>query len=641
MSARKSSHRPGPARPENEAWCRTILETLPAPVYTTDATGHITWFNRAAAELWGREPELGKDRWCDPCKMLRPDGSPLPPEETPMAVTLREGRAAHGQRIVLERADGTRRHVQPHPQPLLDDKGAVAGAFNVLIDVTHLEEAVQSQRRLALIVESSDDAIVSKDLNGVITSWNDGAHRLFGYTADEVIGKPITIIIPPGRLDEEPRVLARIRAGEKVDHYETIRRRKDGSLVDISLTVSPIVDGQGRIIGASKIARDISDRRAAERLLKEQSSRKDEFLATLAHELRNPLAPLANGLQLLHLSRDDQASADAVVEAMERQLSHLSRLVDDLMEVSRITRGRITLRKEPLRICEIARHAVDTVKPLIELHRHRLELSFAADTLWVDGDATRLSQVIGNLLTNAAKFTPPGGTIRLGVERENGLAVISVKDNGVGIPPEQLPGVFNMFTQLKCELEGASGGLGIGLALVRQLVALHGGTVAARSEGAGRGSEFIVRLPLMAEAPQGVEVAPRRPLPAAFVPQRVLVVDDNRDAAETLAMLLRTLGHDVHLAHNGADALARARAVKPEIVLLDLGMPGMDGYEVASRLRRQPWGKAMRVVAMTGWGQESDRARTAASGFDRHLIKPVAFDSLQEVLAGSKSATRH
>lgn len=487
----------------------------------------------------------------------------------------------------------------------------------------------EARARLAAIVESSDDAIISKDLNSIITSWNAGARQLFGYTADEAIGRPVTMLMPPEKVNEEPGILERIRRGERIDHYETIRRRKDGSDVEISLTVSPILNDDGRVVGASKIARDITDRKRAERALLEADRQKNEFLATLAHELRNPLAPIRNALHVLRLAQGDSAAVERVQEMMERQVNHLVRLVDDLLELSRITTGKIELRREAVEVAAVVRTAIETSRPWIDAGGHQFAATIPPQPLFVHADPVRLSQSIANLLNNAAKYTDHGGSIQLQVRRENGDVVIAVRDTGIGIAAEMLPKVLEMFTQAERGRRHANDGLGIGLALVKRLIELHGGTVTASSAGEGLGSEFTLRLPLCSSPP----TAPAADHPGAGARRRILIVDDNRDAALSLAMLLRVLGNDVETAFDGNAALIAVSAFRPSVVLLDLGMPDMNGYEVARRMRELPGFSAVTLVALTGWGQEEDRRRTHEAGFQRHLVKPVQLDALQAVLA--------
>jgi CheY-like chemotaxis protein/anti-sigma regulatory factor (Ser/Thr protein kinase) len=335
----------------------------------------------------------------------------------------------------------------------------------------------------------------------------------------------------------------------------------------------------------------------------------------------------------LRLSTQEEATPlERVAEMLERQVNHMVRLVDDLLEVSRITRGKIELRKEPIEVAAIVRSAVETSRPLIEAARHQLALSIPPEPLTLEGDHVRLAQVFANLLNNAAKYTEPGGQIWLSVRRAGDQVVISVRDTGVGIAPHMLSHVFEMFTQIDRDAGRAQGGLGIGLTLVKNLVELHGGTVQAFSDGAGCGSEFVVRLPLLVRRVQPNLRGPERRPAGVLPPRRVLVVDDNRDAAQSLAMLLSLLGAEVHVAFNGPEALDALAGYKPDVVLLDIGMPGMDGHEVARRIRQHPEYRDVTLIALTGWGQEEDRRRSRSAGFDHHLIKPADINALQTLL---------
>lgn len=495
------------------------------------------------------------------------------------------------------------------------------------------ERHFHTQALLASIVASSDDAIVSKSLEGTILSWNAGAERLFGYSADEVLGQSIMLLIPPERRDEELAILERLRHGERIQNFETVRVAKNGRRLEISLTVSPIRDAGGAVIGASKVARDITPRKEAEAALREADRRKDEFLATLAHELRNPLAPIRNSLHILRLAGSLSPSADPVCEMMERQVNHMVRLVDDLMEVSRISRGKIELRRDQIELAAVIRSAVETSKPLIESAGHQLSVSLPKEPVFLDGDLVRLSQVFANLLNNAAKYTDGGGQIAIAARTEGSQVVVSVRDNGIGIAPEMLPRVFEMFTQIDRAAGRAQGGLGIGLSLVRALLEMHGGAIDARSNGPGQGSEFIVRLPLVTVS-QHVDLALTERGPLAAVPaRRVLVVDDNRDAADSLGMLLRCLGAHVQTVYDGRAALEMIEVFRPAVVFLDIGMPGMDGHEVARRIQQTTGAANITLIALTGLGQEEDRRRTRAAGFDHHLIKPTDLNALQALLA--------
>jgi PAS domain S-box-containing protein len=798
--------------------------------------------------------------------------------------------------------------------------------------------AAAARRYLAAIVEGSEDAIVSKDLDGTITSWNAAAERLYGYPAAEVVGKPFSVLVPADRTPEVDEMARRLRRGERADHFETVRRRKDGALVPVSVSYSPIRDADGHLIGTAVVTRDVTEQRRALAALKasearfaalfhnapaivflkdpagvylmvnrrcaenvglsveqnlgktdhelfpravadafrrddqevlrtgqvrtfeetfevrgrrftyltskfplpgesgrpigvcgiaiditdrkrdaintrflagasavlaaltdeasalqkvatlavphfadwcavdmagpdgsirrvavahvdpqkvrlaheitdrwppdpdaphgvpeilrtgrsqivsditdqilsasirdpeilvllrklglrsyigvplavrgktlgaitfvaaesgrrydktdldaaedlarraavaienaqlyqavrEADKRKDEFLATLAHELRNPLAPLRNSLYLLKTAGASGPPLDRALALMGRQVDLLTRLVDDLLDVSRVMRGKIELRAEPVDVGAIAARAVETAQPLLDARRHKLTVAVPDRPVRVQADPVRLAQVIGNLLTNAAKYTEPGGDIRLAVEQADGQAVVRVRDTGIGIAADVLPKVFELFFQADTSAGGTQGGLGIGLTLVRSLVELHGGMVEAHSAGPGRGSTFVVRLPVLKwEEGGGRRDENKTSLASSLIPhpsslsKRVLVVDDHADAADSLAVLLRMEGHDVRVARNGPAAVEAAQADPPDVVLLDLGMPGMDGFEVARRLRQGPAAKTF-IAALTGWGQEEDRRRTREAGFDHHLVKPADPDDLRELLA--------
>ena len=374
----------------------------------------------------------------------------------------------------------------------------------------------------------------------------------------------------------------------------------------------------------------LAERLRNEQELRSADRRKDEFLATLGHELRNPLAPILNSVEILKLSGafDDARTAQACA-VMERQVHHLNRLVDDLLEVSRITRGIIEVKKEPLDLAAIVRAAIETSRPILEGLRHELVVDLDAEEIIVGGDPVRLTQVFANLLNNAAKYTNHGGRITVTTRREGAEAVVSVQDNGIGIAPHLLSHVFDMFMQVDRSTRRAQGGLGIGLTLVRSLVAMHGGSVEAKSEGPGRGSEFIVRLPvLVAEMAATRRSRPAEPLPA----RRIMIVDDSRDGGESLSVLLRVLGAEVCLVHSGKDALDALDPFRPDVILLDIGMPGMDGYEVARRIRANPDHRRVSLIALTGWGQDEDRQRSAAAGFDHHLVKPADIEQLRQLL---------
>ncbi len=507
---------------------------------------------------------------------------------------------------------------------------AVRGALRARERQYELRDRYAVQSLLAAIVESSDDAMIAKGLDGTILSWNAGAQRIFGYTPEEAVGRSITMLIPPERLSEETTIIESIKRGEPLDHFETVRMTKSGRRLDISLTVSPIRDASNRIIGASKVARDITAQKRAEQALRDADRRKDEFLATLAHELRNPLAPIRNSLALLELSGKDDPTIDHVRGVMERQVNHMVRLVDDLMEVSRITRGRIALRKERVNLADVVCGAVETSQPLIEAAGLVLTIDIR-EPIMLDADPVRLTQIVANLLNNAAKFSEAGGEIVLSARRDGGTAVLTVRDSGIGIHTDMLPRVFDMFTQVHGDHRGSQSGLGIGLTLVRGLIQLHGGTVTATSDGPGKGSEFTCVLPLAEAAEAGSAPGAKGASPME-IPVRILVVDDNRDAADSMGMLLESVGADVSVVHDGPAALDAIERLHPAVVLLDLGMPGMDGYEVARRVRQSAAFEDVILVALTGWGQEEDRRRSHRAGFDHHLTKPARIEALQAIM---------
>jgi two-component system CheB/CheR fusion protein len=539
------------------------------------------------------------------------------------------------ERVSIElrclRRDGTAIWVHLTVAADRDAAGRAAHLIATVEDIDHRRRLDEAARRLAAIVESSDDAIIAKDLHGIVTAWNQGAEALFGYGAQEMLGRPISILIPDDRADEEPKILEAICRGEKVLHYETVRRRKDGRQIQVSLTVSPILDFAGRIVGASKIAHDISARKDAEEAIRAADRQKDEFLATLSHELRNPLAPIRNAMQVMWFATDRKILEEAH-SMVERQLNQLVHLVDDLLDVNRVIRGTLVLRKEPVELSTIVHSAVETVGPLIGSGRHELTVVLPPHPVILDVDPLRLVQALQNLLTNASKYTPRGGRIEISAMQQDGEAVIRVTDNGIGIPPDMLNKIFGMFTRIDSGLEQAQGGLGVGLTLVRQMIELHGGSVEARSEGLGCGSQFVVRLPVSTRVESAragdAAVAPGNPR------RRILVVDDNRDSADSSAMMLELMGHETTRAYDGIEALEAAAAFRPEVILLDIGLPQMSGHEVAARIRAQPWGAGIILIAVTGWGQEKDRHQSRESGFDHHLVKPIDTVELVQLLAG-------
>jgi len=517
------------------------------------------------------------------------------------------------------------------------------GGMRDKITVLHRDEkltpaAADEAVLLAAIVESCEDSILSKALDGRILSWNAAAERTFGYTAEEAIGQPITLIVPPELHAEEYDLLEKLRRGERIRHFETTRLAKGGRRVPISLSVSPVRNSRGEIVAAANVSRDISQWKAteealrrSEEALREEHRRKDNFLATLAHELRNPLAPIRYAVAASRKPGLSEEKREQGREIIERQLEHMSRLLDDLLDIARVLHNMLALKKHRVELASVIGAAIETARPKIDAKGHELLLDLPPQPVELDADPVRLAQVFTNLLINAAKYTSPGGRIELRARREHGNLVVSVRDNGIGIAPEVIPKLFTLFSQVNTALERSEGGLGIGLALVRGLVELHGGTVEARSAGLGQGSEFVVSLPVVAPMRERAARSTARPgEPAPSL--RVLVADDNRDGADSCATLLELSGHTVFTAYNGREAFEAAEQLRPDVALLDIGMPELNGYEVAHKIRGQRWGSSIVLIAITGWGQEEDRRNALAAGFDHHLAKPIDPNQLDAVL---------
>ncbi len=891
---------------EQRELLRVTLRSIGDAVITTDTEGRITYLNAVAETLtgWSQEETIGLP--LEAVFQIVNESTRLP-AESPAARALREGVVVGlANHTVLVRKDGVECPIDDSAAPIRDEDGRTSGCVLIFRDVTAQRQQDQARagqlmtaRLLASIIESSDDAIISKSLDGMIQSWNAAAEQLFGFTAAQAVGRHISMVIPPERLGEEDRIIASLRAGQRIEHFETERLRSDGRRILVSLTISPVKDDAGNVVGASKIVRDVTRQRQAEQRerdllaetaaanakfqaffeqgslfagimhvdgtlveanrlsweacgftkeqaigkpfwdgpwwspskelteriraatakaasgeifreempyfvgdgsqrladvtiqpikddkgrvlfvaptgiditdrklaeaerqkfvtlietstdfigmwnlngvpffvnraglkmvglddvdearrtpvtsfffpedqariaeeflpsvlkaghgeievrfrhfktgqarwmaykvvtlpddaggpvafatvsqdfterkrleddlrrlaadLAEADRRKNEFLAMLAHELRNPLAPISNAARALRLGGSGDEAARSASEMLERQVGQMARLVDDLLDMSRVTRGKIELRKERVELSLIVNQAVEAARPLCKSLDHQLSVSLPRHAVYLDADATRLAQVIGNLLNNACKFTDRGGHVQIIVEQDDDRSVtIRVLDNGIGIAADQLPRLFDMFAQVDTSLERSRGGLGIGLTLVKTLAEMHEGSVEARSEGLGRGSEFVVRLPVLKDAAPSV---PQEEITApAMAGRRILIVDDNQDGAESLAMLLDLCGHETHQAHDGLGALDAAERLRPDVVLLDIGLPRLNGYEVCRRIRQEPWGRHMVLVALTGWGQEDDRHRSREAGFNAHVVKPVDHNELMKLIA--------
>jgi PAS domain S-box-containing protein len=786
---------------------RVTLSSIGDGVIVTDDQARITFMNGEAETLtgWTRDDAIGQ-----PLEHVFRIVNELTRQEVenPVTKVLRERRVVGlANHTVLIARDGTERAIDDSAAPIQSSHEHFSGVVLVFRDVTSKRASEIAKARLAAIIDSSEDAIVGQSLDAVVTDWNAGAERLFGFTPDEAIGRPaFETFVPPDRKQELLDVLDRVQRGERIEHFETVRQHKDGRRLNISIGVSPIQDVGGELLGISAIDRDISDRKRLEqslrflangskslaslvdyrstlqkvarlavpdfadwcavdlsgtngklervavahvdpdrvqlateiherypptpgatrgtmrvmltgepelipdidesllresardeahlRLLKdlnlrsymclalktkqktlgaitfvfaesgrrygeddlamaqdfahratvaienarlyhelrEADRRKDEFLAMLAHELRNPLMPIQTGLDVLAMELSEPHDA---LQVMKQQVEHLIRLVDDLLDVSRIMRGRIELRTQPVSVQTVVRQSVNAVKSNFESRSQQLVVQMHEQELWLKADAVRLVQVLENLLTNASKYTDPGGRIELSVEAGDGQVAIRVRDNGSGLDPDILPKVFELFSQSPRTLDRSQGGLGIGLTLVRNLVNMHHGSVTAESPGIGQGSTFTVTLPVSEPTS-----APSPPVPAPSEQSgscRILVVDDNAGAARMLALLLsRLAAHQVTTAHDGEAALSIIEQFRPEMILLDIGLPGMNGYEVAHAIRQDERFQHTLLVALTGYGQLEDRRRSKDAGFDEHLVKPPTLEDIKKLFVHPK-----
>ena len=629
---------------------RVTLRSIGDAVITTDTEAHITYINGVGESLtgWSHEDALGQplDRVFHIVNEVT-----RKPVENPATRALREGVVVGlANHTILIKKDGTECPIDDSAAPIRNEEGHVSGCVLIFRDVTaqrlgERDRASQlhTARLLAAIVESSNDAIIGKSLDGIIQSWNAAAEQLFGYTAEEAIGQHISLVIPPERLSEEDQIITKLKMGTRIEHFETERLRRDGQHIVVSLTISPIKDDSGNVIGASKIVRDVTQQKQlADNLrrlaadLSDADRRKNEFLATLAHELRNPLAPMSNMLEVLKRSDADDEVIKRAHETIERQLGQMVRLVDDLLDLNRITHDRLELRRNEVELSSVIQQAVEVARPLIDSAGHHLTVDLPDEPVYLYADRARLAQLFGNLLNNSCKYTRPLGKLSLSAKRVGDEIVVAVKDNGAGIPPDKLESIFDMFMQVDRTSDRSQGGLGIGLTLVKRLTQMHGGSIEARSDGEGKGSEFIVRLPVVSRPAVAAERG-RDDDSASQLQRRVLIVDDNHDSADSLAMLLEITGNKTYLAHDGIEAVEAIEKHRPEVVLLDIGLPGLDGHEVCRRVREQPWGKNVVMIALTGWGQEDDRRKSEEAGFNGHLVKPVDYDMLLELLESATS----
>jgi PAS domain S-box-containing protein len=637
-------NRPSAVR-ETEERMRSVVNHVVDGIISIDEAGKITTFNPAAERIFGYEADavIGRN-----VNILMPE--PYHGEHDGyIANYLRTGEAkiiGTGREVTGQRKDGS-----TFPMELaisvftLNERPHFTGIVRDITERKHAEEELkQAEERMRSVVNHVIDGIITIDEQGKIASFNPAAEKLFGYAKSEVMGHNVNILMPePYHGEHDGYVANYLRTGEaKIIGIgrEVVGRRKDGSTFPMELAVSAFHIGSRRFF--TGIVRDITERKRLEQELRrrvdelaEADRQKNEFLAMLAHELRNPLAPICNALHLMKMPGAESPLIDEARAMMERQTHQLVRLVDDLLDVSRIIRGNIELRKEHLDVAAAVTRAIETAHPVIDAHGHQLNVSLPDRPVYVEGDLIRLAQVIANLLTNAAKYTETAGRIRLAVERDNGHAIVRVSDSGVGIPAELLPRIFDVFVQGDRSLARSQGGLGIGLTLVKRLVEMHDGTIAVSSAGLGQGSEFVIRLPALVADISSSDKHRDKVMPRVTdaLRRRVLVVDDNVDAAKSIAMILNLSGYDVHCVHDGPSALQAAQAYRPDVVVLDIGLPGMSGYEVAQHLRATPEFKLTPLVAVTGYGQDEDRRRSKEVGIDHHLTKPVDANALQDFVA--------
>jgi PAS domain S-box-containing protein len=627
---------------ESEERFRLLVESVKDyAIFMLDPHGIVSSWNAGAEQIKGFRADeiIGKHF----SRFYPPEAIATGFPETELKTAAAVGRFEDENWRI--RKDGSRFWANVVITALRDPTGRLKGFAKVTRDLTErraMEEALRSREKyLRALMQSAHDAIIAANSRGAIVSWNSAAASMFGYNEAEALGQPLEIIMPQRFHEAHRKGMERLRqTGESRligKTVELVGRHKNGTEFSIELSLATWHTDEGDFY--SGIIRDIAERKQLERaklqseVLADLNRRKDEFLAMLSHELRNPLAPISTTVQLLRQKKDDETAWQQAMPILERQVSHLTRLVDDLLDVSRISTGRIRLQLSPIDLRRVAQRAVDAVHSLIRQRSHEFSLALPDGHVLIHADPVRIEQVIVNLLTNAAKYTNLGGKIRLAVESSGDEAVVRVTDTGVGISPELLPNVFDLFTQADRSLDRSQGGLGVGLTIVQRIAELHGGKAEAHSAGPGRGSEFVVRLPLTAPPAGETPVSSKSAVAVDPKPLNVLVVDDNKDAANSLALLLRQAGHDTLTAYSGASALALASENVPDVVLLDLGMPELDGYDVARLIRKKRPLKHVRLIALTGYGRDDDRQRSQEAGFDAHLVKPVEPQKLRDLLA--------
>jgi PAS domain S-box-containing protein len=620
---------------KNEAWLQTVCDSLPALVsyvgtdlrYRFVNKAYEEWFGLPTADILGKTiPDvLGQEDFA-----LRRHGveAALAGEQVRFEALTRHKRLGCRMTEII---------YTPHWEG-----SGVVGFFVHVHDVTErtrveedlarvMAESEKRRRLYEAILSSTPDFVYVFSLDYRILYANASLIAMWGYSLKDTIGKTfLEVGYEPWHAEMHCREIDQVRETRKPIRGEVPFTGTSGRRIYDYIFV-PVLGADGEVEAVAGTTRDMTERKAMENELRETDRKKDDFIALLAHELRNPLAPIRNGLQVMRLAGKDPVALTSAREMMDRQLSHMVRLIDDLLDISRINRSKMALRRERVLLADVMGSAMEAARPLIEAAGHELTVTLPVTPVAIDGDPVRLAQVFSNLLTNSAKYTEQGGRIRLRADRSGGHVVVSIRDNGIGIPEQSLPRIFDMFSQVDRSIERTTGGLGIGLALVKGLVEMHGGTVAAASGGIGKGSVFTVTLPLASQDARTATTQETIPLHA--VRRRVLVVDDNRDGAESMALMLHLLGDEVRTANDGVEAVALAEAFRPEVILMDVGMPRLNGLEATRRIREQPWGQDMTIIALTGWGQEGDLERSREAGCDAHLVKPVNLNDLEKMLA--------
>jgi len=628
-----------------------VMQALPVGVAIVDAQGGNIRANRAFELIWGgpRLPTQSVRDYAGYQAWWLDTGQPVQPEDWASAQAVQEGKTVVGQVMEIARFDGSRAFVHNSAAPIRDAGGQIVGSAVAIMDISesvrHAQVIREREERYRLAIEAAQLGTWDWDLLSNQMMWNPHHSTIFGYPPKD---GPWDYQAFAARVHPEDwrRVEAALaEARDQRSRYALDYRLvwPDGELRWVSAAGDFQYDEHDRPVRMIGVIMDITERKHIEAKLADQAQqlraadrRKDEFLAMLAHELRNPLAPIRNAVRLLKKLGPKDPQLEWSRDVIDRQVSHMARLLDDLLDVARIMRGKITLKTEPIRLTDAIERALEATRPSMEAKKQILTVSLPATLLWIQGDLTRLAQVLGNLLDNAMKYTNEGGRITLNVTSEAGFASILIQDTGMGIAPELLPQVFDLFIQADQSLGRSEGGLGIGLTLVRQLVQMHGGTVTASSAGLGQGSEFTVRLPLLQDWCPVAEprIASSDAWPSRSASKlRILVVDDYPDAAQSLMLLLKAAGHEVETADCGAAALERVPSLHPEVVLIDIGLPDLNGYQVAQRLREIPETRQAILIALTGYGNPEDRERARSAGFDHFLLKPPDIDALSAVLA--------